>query len=305
MATCTFRVGTADTGNTPNTSGTFTPAVGDLLVVFVLGTGTSTSPGTLTSSVGGFTFTNVVSQPRTGGSTADMYCFIADALVASATSQTVTFTTVATSSGSVIHVYSVSGMTKLGAAALLQTAYTASIPNGNTPAATFSSAVQTGNPTLGLLINNGSSGTGVTVPSGWTVPTGGNIGYATPNAGAQVIHRDSGFTGTTVTWGSTTATIAAAIVLELDTSAGGAILGTCALTFAAGSSALAGAGALLPDSGTAGTKMTFGQLVLYLDGGGALVGTNAAAMIFDRGSTTLTGDQAFEIPILVMARAAS
>ncbi len=35
MATVVHLVTTADTGNTPNTSGSLSPAVGDLLVVFV------------------------------------------------------------------------------------------------------------------------------------------------------------------------------------------------------------------------------------------------------------------------------
>jgi hypothetical protein len=82
----------------------------------------------------------------------------------------------------------------------------------------------TGNVTLGFLANGTNPAT-MTEPTGWTEAA--DLGYATPTTGVHAVHRDSGFTGTTITWGSTTGGSTLDIILEMDTSAagGGAVPG--------------------------------------------------------------------------------
>lgn len=217
MASVTHAVATPDTGATPNTSGSFTPAEGDLLIVWVHGTGTAETTATLTSSVGGFTFSQFA--VATTQTLDKLFGFVSDALVgASPSSQTVTFTIPADQcTGSCIVVQRVSGMTKYGLTAIRQSAKTDGdgSNSGTTPSATFSSSVLTGNPTL-VAVGNHDNPAAVTEPSGWTESA--DIGYNTPTTGLETAYRNSGFTGTTITWGSTTDPHGELIV-ELDASA--------------------------------------------------------------------------------------
>lgn len=215
MAAVTHRVITADTGNTPNTSGAFTPALDDLLIAFVVASATVENPGALTSSIGGFTF-SLVTNALYRASSNTIYVFVADALVSSAVSQTVTFDPVDTASGTVIAVASVSGMSRTGALAIRQSAKQENQAASGTPAPAFSSAALTDNPTFGV-VGNETNPAGMTEPTGWT--EGGDTGYVTPTVGAEYVYRDSGFTGTTITWGSASASAFGSIIVELDTSA--------------------------------------------------------------------------------------
>lgn len=219
MAACTHRVTTPDTGASPNTSGAFTPAVSDLLVVFVIASATDGANSVLSSSVG-LTFAKVLTATYGSGASAGvLQLFIATALIASATSQTVTWTdTVDPSSGTVITVYSVSGMTQTGAAAARQTAQQNAQGAGTTPAPSFGASALTDNPTLGA-VGNFSNPAALTPPTSWTEDASADTGYNTPTTGLESVFRDSGFTGTTITWGSTSATEFCDIIVELDTSA--------------------------------------------------------------------------------------
>lgn len=215
MATSIFLVGTADTGNTPNTSGAYTPTAGSLQFVFVFGSGTIENPAAIANS-NGITFTPVGTPLDVDSGAGTLYMFVADS-TSNAVSQTISFSPVDTATGSIIMVYEITGMSKVGAAAILQTAGNAeNIGTDTTPDATFGSAVQTGNPTLGCCINR-TNPSGLTAPTGWTEPTGGDIGYNNPTIGAECCHRDSGFTGTLMEWGASDSNWGVVIV-ELDTS---------------------------------------------------------------------------------------
>lgn len=215
MATVTHRVITADTGNTPNASGAFTPSLNDLLIAFVVASATVQDPGALASSIGGFTFSPIL-RATYASSVNSIYAFVSDALVSSATSQTVSFDPADTANGTVIMVCSVSGMSRVGTAAILQSAKQDNQAATGTPAPAFSANALTGNPTLGV-VGNESNPAALTEPTGWS--EGGDTGYNTPATGAEYVFRDSGFTGTTITWGGTSASAFGAIILELDTSA--------------------------------------------------------------------------------------
>jgi len=103
----------------------------------------------------------------------------------------------------------------------------------------------------------------------------------------------------------------------------GELAGTCDLAFGHGSSTLLGAGDLfITPGGGDSVRITFGQLNLYMDASLALAGTTA--LLFDSTATgdltgaggallgsidlvftvegTLASEQAFETPIVIMAR---
>jgi hypothetical protein len=216
VAACTLEDGVADTGGTPNSSNAFSPASGDLLIVFAQAAATTQDPATLVSSIGGFTFTQVAQ--RTYGTSRSVYAFVADALVSNTASQTVEFDVAADpATGTVIFVYAVSGMSKFGTTAIRQSAENNAALT-ITPSVTFPGVCLTGNPTLAIL-GNITTPAGITPNASWTEPVGGDLGYSNPDAGAAVCHRDSGFTSDVITWGADSATAWGIIAVELDASA--------------------------------------------------------------------------------------
>lgn len=222
MATCTFRVGTADTGVTPNPSGAFTPAVGDLLVVYVVATDISTAnaaSSTLTSSVG-ITFTcNFASWVATYATSAhQIFLFVANSFVASATSQTVSFDNVPDpATGTIIFVFSIAGMSRTGSAAVRQVQVSSNQGAGGIPAGAFGTTTLTTNPTIACVGNSTSPAT-LTPPTGWTEPATGDLGYATPTTGGEVCFRDSGFGTGSYAYGSSSATAFGNMMAEFDAS---------------------------------------------------------------------------------------
>lgn len=214
MATCTLKDGIADTGVTPNTSNAFTPTAGALLIVFVEASDTVQATATLSNSAG-TTFTQF-NAAFFSASAWRAYAFVADS-PAIASSQTVTFNTASdAATGTTIHVYEVTGVARWGTSAIRQSAITENGSIGGTPSVTFASSCLTGNPTLGCVANK-STPAGITPNASWTEPANGDLGYSTPGAGQAVCHRDSGFTGTGITWGGTSATSFAVIMAEIDT----------------------------------------------------------------------------------------
>lgn len=222
MATCTALVSTASTSNaTSYASGSFTPALSDLLVVIVATSGSvePTAAGTVTDDRSG-TYTRINFSLRSGGASSN-YIFIRNQLVQSAVAHVVTFTcTGDAATGCVILVYGVSSMTRVGSSAARQSAIQSNQAAGGTPAPAFSVAALTGNPCIGM-VGSAANPTAVTPPTSWTEPATPlfDTGYATPAAGAEACHINSGFTGTTVTWGSTSSGAFGSVIVELDTSA--------------------------------------------------------------------------------------
>lgn len=219
MATVTHLVTTPDTGNTPNTSGAFTPSLNDLLVVFVTKEAAiDMVSADLTSSIGGFTFTLIDAAYEVFRSTADSFVvFVSNALVSNTASQTVTIASGADAgAGSIISVYRVSGMTRVGAAAVRQQGGQSNQAATTTPAPAFAGAALTANCCLGAVAN-ATNPAGLTQPSGWS--EGSDAGYTTGAVtGLETAFRNSGETGTTITWASTSASMFASIIIELDIS---------------------------------------------------------------------------------------
>ena len=140
---------TASTSNTTSyASNSFTPNAGDLLVAFVIASGT-VATGTMTASANGITFTKVGSAVK--NTSADtLYCFVANQLVpASPASMTVTFDcTGDAATGAIVSVALVSGMYLAGTAAVRQSAKVDNVAGGTAPSTVFSQSALTGNPTL-------------------------------------------------------------------------------------------------------------------------------------------------------------
>lgn len=218
MAACTHRVTTPNTNATPNTGGAFSPAVGDLLVAIMAVSGTTDAGPTMAASVTPPTSWALVLTVLQATSANRLYFFVADQLVTATTSRTLTGDTPGDAgTGTIIAVYSVSGMTLTGAAAVRQTAKEDDQASGGLPIPTFGAAVLTTNPTIGAVMNNSNPAT-MTPPTNWTEPATADAGYATPNTGLASCFRDSGFTGTTVTWGGTSGSAFGSGVIELDAS---------------------------------------------------------------------------------------
>jgi len=214
---CTHAITTVNNAvGTGFTTGAFTPAAGDLLAVMVVTS--STTPITLTlSNSNGLTFSSSYGDSNDNFNTAsrNTFLFIADQL-ASAVNQTCTLTCSGTSNGAVISIARISSMSRTGANAVRQNAVTTQA-FGATPAPAFGVSVLTSNPTLGFL-GNALNPSGITPPTGWTEQN--NTGYNSNGitAGSEYVTRDSGFSGTTVTWGSASGSKSATIIAEFDAS---------------------------------------------------------------------------------------
>ena len=205
---------TQSSANTNQYAKLLAPASADYLLVVLVVASATVDPGDVTSDVG-ITFTKVTSA-LFNASADTLYVFVANQL-SGEENPTVTFDcTGDNATGAIIGVAIVTGMSKTGAAAIRQSKIVQNQAAGGTPAVTFDAACLTGSITLGL-VGNKSSPAGVVHPAGWTERY--DSGYSLPTTGGEIITRDSGFTGTTITWGGTSATAFGVIGVELDTAA--------------------------------------------------------------------------------------
>lgn len=208
-------VSTTSTSNiTSYQTPSFTPAAGDLLVVFVLASGTVVLADTTLTDSNSMGFTLITTAVRSA-SADTLFLFVANKLAAGS-AMTVTFNCPSdAATGNIIQVARVSGMLRTGIMAVRQTAIESNKSAAGTPAPAFTKAALTGNPTLGM-VGNGTNPATMTPPASWTEVD--DTGYITPTEGAEYVSRDSGFTGTTITWGGTSASSFGDIIVELDTS---------------------------------------------------------------------------------------
>jgi hypothetical protein len=216
-ATVRATVAGGGTSGTGDRTVTITPAVNDLFVVFcAVNVNTNTAP-TMTDDNGSGAYARVTTaQWNTSANT--MSVFVRTALMTNTTSTIITCATGSNTSGELV-VFAISSMSRVGAGAILQSAVQANQASSTTPAPTFSASVLTANLTLGAVANATNPAT-LTPPTSWTEDaTAGDVGQATPTLGLESVSRNSGFTGTTITWGSTSASAFADIIVELDTSA--------------------------------------------------------------------------------------
>lgn len=208
--------------NTTFTSASFTPTVGDLLVVCIRVTGTIGSAPVLTASANSITFgtsgSPLINQFTNASAHKDIV-FVANQFVPSSPSAmtvTVVLTSGDTASGCIMGVFAVTGMTLAGTSAVRQFVAPDNTPSVSAAPAsvTLPAAALTTNPLLGF---SGTISTGgMTPPTGWTELL--DQSYSTPTTGGEVAVINSGFTGTTVTTGSNS-TVGGWAVIEFDASA--------------------------------------------------------------------------------------
>lgn len=205
---------TTGTGN--RTSNAFAPAVGDLWVVFcVVSANTNDTPTCSDNNSG--TYDRVAILPY-DTSTDRLAVFVREQLFDNTTNTTVTVDTGANNSG-IVGVIAVAGMARVGTDAIRNYSTTPQIgtqsnqASGGTPAPALPASCLTENMTIGAVGAADPTGVG-TATSGWTerVDTGTNA----DNVGLHIQTRDSGFTGTTVTWGGAAGGNFASVILELD-----------------------------------------------------------------------------------------
>lgn len=208
-------VGGDSSGTGDRTCTVSTPAVGDLLIVWVVVTANSNDTPTCSDDNSGSYDRILTRTCGGGGGSFRLSCFVRTALMTNTTSTVVTPATGTNNSGSVV-VTAISGMTRAGSAAVRQSAGQNVTVGPSAPAPAFGSACLTGNVTLGA-VGNAANPAAMTAPTNWTERQ--DTGQASDTCGLEVVTRDSGFTGTTVTWGSTTLAYGD-IIIELDCSFG-------------------------------------------------------------------------------------
>lgn len=194
-----------------------TPALLDLIVIICGNSGrTAAQAPTLTDNNSGGHGTYVQVKNATTNTSADsIWVFIRADRITSATSTTFTFTPVASDTGGGLNVLKVTAMSISGPAAARATGAQSNQAAAGTPAPTFPQAALTGNAVVGGILNAGNPAT-MTAPASWTEAV--DLGYITPQTGLETAFRSSGETGSTITWGSASATAFASVIVELDTS---------------------------------------------------------------------------------------
>jgi hypothetical protein len=197
-----------------------TPNVGELIVVIAAASGMASGITVSDNQVGG-TYTQIATFAVNNASADCIGVFIRNNLITISAAHSITAAE-GTSTGGGLCSIRVAGMQKVGTSANR----TVSPPGqfgkqqnqaAGTPAPILPAAALAGNLLIGAVLTLSNITTNTLPPSGWTEQQ--DAGYNTPATGIEVVTIDSGFTGTTVTWGGATATGFASLVIELDTSA--------------------------------------------------------------------------------------
>jgi len=218
MATATFGTGLYSSANTATyDSTTYTPAAGDLLVVYFHISGTANPNLYVSSDTRGLGFVKVADTTFTSAGAAGRGALFVAARFAPALSEIITCNTSSDNgTGAAVLVWAISGMGRTGSDAVRQVALENSHAAG-TPAPTFPINALTDNLILGFVGDEGGAPPHWTPPSGFTEPASGEGNFTAPAVSAETCNRDSGFTGTTVTWGNASTGVFSSLIAEFDT----------------------------------------------------------------------------------------
>lgn len=215
MAVVTL-LGTATFNTTAgNKTVTATPAVSDLIVVIAAASGTSEANAAttaVTDNNSSGTYYKVADSLGAGASPR-ISAWVRTELIGSATS-TIFTAAQGSSSGGGLAVFKITGMSRVNLQAIRR-AGAASGALSTTPTVDLITPVLTANAVIGGVVNS-TSPAGLTQPGSWTERQ--DAGYSTPTTGLETASRDSGETGSSIAWGSTSATAWRAVVVELDVS---------------------------------------------------------------------------------------
>lgn len=193
---------------------TASPAVGDLILILVQVSGDSTH-STPTDNNSSGTYTPIGTQLSVDGRYGQLY--IRNSLISSAVSTIFTRETPGSDTGGGLAVIKVTGMSKVGSAAVRQTKQNSQEGTGASPATgTWTSSKLTTNPIVGCLILSAAASASPTI--GYTELL--DTVYLTPDVGIEVQKKDSGDTTNTMTWNFnvTTGRFYGAVGVELDAS---------------------------------------------------------------------------------------
>lgn len=265
----TYRTSAAGggTSGTGNRTCTITPAVGDLLVVFVSASGNTNVSPTCSDDNGSGTYDRILSG-LWSSSANSFSCFVRTALMVNTTSTVVTVATGSNTAAEIV-VVAMSGMVKTGSGAVRSSGKQENQAASTTPAPALNQNALTTNPTLAAV----ASGDTTTSPNAsWTERQ--DVSQATPTTALEVCTRDSGFTSTTITFGATQSTVFGSMAIELN----GDNEGASAITI----------------TGASTNPNAAGQLERLGDLASALAGatTSAAGTVDVRGASAPTLDAA-------------
>lgn len=251
MAAVTL-LGTATFNTTSGTKTvTATPAVGDLIVIIVAHSGSTSSVApTDNNSSGTYTLINSALKATSADT---MRVYVRNSLITSATSTIFTHAP-GTTTGGGLTVLKITGMSKTGSAAVRGSGIQSNQAAATTPAPVLSSTPLTINPII-TAVFNASNPAATTIPSGYTDRA--NLGYNSPATGLRVASDDSGVTSATITWGGTSATAFGSLAIELDSTTTHDTTGA----LDAGSATIVGSAAHIAVHGTTGA-LTAGEATI-------------------------------------------
>lgn len=197
---------------------TATPTLNDLIILVTIYSD-GTAGGAAVSdnnSDGGGSYTKIAGTTF-GATVKTCDLWVRNARIGSATSTVFTLADPPGSdTGSGITVGRWTGFSDAGAGIVRQSSPFGTFAAAATPAATFPVAALTGNSVIAVAWNASSTPT-LTPPASYTERL--DAGYSSPTCGIEYATRDSGETGTTITWGSTSPTQGVCIVAELQATA--------------------------------------------------------------------------------------
>lgn len=210
----TYRTSSAGgaTSGTGNRTITVTPAVGDLLVVFVKWSGNSNTSPTCTDNNGSGTYDRILTALN-NGSADIMAVFVRTALMVNTTSTVITPVVGGgnNTAGEIVVVH-IAGMVKVGSAAVLQSGKQENQTSG-VPTPVLGASAKTFNLTI---IAIGSTTTAGAVPNAsWTERQDAN--QTSPVTALEVATRNSGFTGTSAAAVSVASAVWSSCIVEFDT----------------------------------------------------------------------------------------
>lgn len=211
----TYRTSVAGgtSSGTGNRTATITPAVGDLLIVYCFVAANTNDTPTCSDSNGSGTYDRIdVMNASIASINYRLSVFIRTALMANTTSTVITVATGSNTSGCVVSV-AISGMSRVGADAVRSKGSQNNQAAG-TAAPVLNQSALTGNLTI---VAHGSADTTTTEPTGWTERQ--DTSQSNDTVALEVATRNSGFTGTTITFGAASSTVFCSHALELDGSA--------------------------------------------------------------------------------------
>lgn len=193
---------------------TATPAFGDLIIIIAAHTGNTAAVAPTDNNNGGSSYADIFSAWK-NTSVDLMGIWARTSLITSPTSTIFSHAPGATTGGG-LAVLKVTGMAKAGAICGRQVARQVDQASG-TPTCAFGGAALTTNPLIGSVFNGANPAT--LTPRGtpaWTERA--DVGYNTPASGLEIMSIDSGETGSSIAWGSSSASAFCSLVVELDAS---------------------------------------------------------------------------------------